>query len=498
MKRYSRILTICLIFVFLISSVLSVCATEETTAYPVITTSNDIEGWPEGPEIASGCAVVIEAETGTVIYDKNMNQQAYPASITKLMTAALTVENCTMNEMVEFSDEAVFSVPRDSSHIAMTPGEFLSVENCLYGLILASANEVANALGEHISGSIEAFVDLMNERAKELGAVNTHFNNTNGLPDEEHYTTCYDMAMISRAVVFHEAFIKINSTTSYMIPATNLQPEQRPVNTFHRLLISGSMHYDGCFGGKTGYTTAAGNTLVTFAERNGMTLICVVMKSDSTHVYQDSTALLNYGFENFVKMNIAENETKFNLQGSGFFDSANSIFERSYPQISLNQDGIVILPVGADFSEAEPEVVFRNGEESGEDANVLADIVYTWHEHFVGSTTLDVTSVTQNAFSFSASAGSEAQSAGEIKKESESGVSGEMGEPSEKEYIQVNVWYILAGIMAVTALIGLVHLLKKTRHKRERWNRIRRQKRQSRIAQKKRRKRKYYPTRKLH
>lgn len=497
MKRYPRILTICLTLVLLISSTLSVCATEETTAYPVITTSNDIEGWPEGPEIFSGCAVVMEAETGTVLYDKNMDEQAYPASITKIMTAALAVENCSMSEMVEFSDEAVFSVPRDSSHIAITPGEFLSVENCLYGLLLASANEVANALGEHIGGSIEGFVDMMNARAKELGAINTHFNNTNGLPDEEHYTTCYDMAMISRAVVFNETYIKINSTTSYMIPATNLQPEQRPVNTFHPLLINGSKHYDGCFGGKTGYTSVAGNTLVTFAERNGMTLICVVMKSDSTHVYQDSTALLDYGFENFTKMNISENETKFNLQGSGFFDSANSIFESSYPQISLNKDGIVILPVGAEFSEAEPTVVFRNGEEKDEETNVLADITYTWYGHFVGSTTLDVTSTAQNAFSFSATANSGEQAVSEAQTEPESVTTPANEEEPEKEYVKVNVWYILGGILAVTVLIGIIYLFNKTRHQRERWRRIRRQKRQSRVTERKRRKRKYYPTRKL-
>lgn len=494
MKRYIHFFAIYLIFSILISSTFPAKATEEeTTGYPIITTSDTIEGWPAGPDIYSGSAVVMEAETGTVLYDKNMNEQAYPASITKIMTAILAIENCAMNEMVEFSHDAVFSVPRDSSHIAITPGEFLSVENCLYGLLLASANEVANALGEHISGSMEAFADLMNERAKELGAVNTHFNNTNGLPDENHYTTCYDMAMISRAAVFNETFVKIDSTTAYMIPATNLQEEQRPVSTFHPLLINGPRHYDGCFGGKTGYTSVAGNTLVTFAKRNGMTLICVVMRSDSTHIYNDSTVLLNYGFENFTKLNIAENETKFSLSGNGFFEAANSIFENSYPQISLNKEGIVVLPTGADFAEAEAAIEFRNGE-SGEDENVMADITYTWHGHFVGQTTLDVVSSAQKAFSFA-----------DTSEKSEIGSMGtdgtQIGLPSEtageKEYITVNIWHVVTAVLAASAVLGIGYLWYTTRKQRERWKRIRRQKRQMHMEERRRRKRKYYPTRKL-
>ncbi len=496
MKRYSRFLTLYLICALILSGIVPAKATEETTPYPIITTSNSIEGWPAGPEIFSGSAVVMEAETGTVLYDKNMHQQAYPASITKILTAILAIENCSMNEMVEFSHDAVFSVPRDSSHIAIVPGELLTMENCLYGLMLASANEVANAIAEHVSGNIDNFVTLMNQRAKELGAINTHFNNTNGLPDEAHYTSCYDMAMISRAAVSNETFIKIDSTTSYMIPPTNLQVEERPVNSLHPLLINGSKHYDGCFGGKTGYTTIAGNTLVTFARRDGITLICVVMQSDAVNIYDDSTALLNYGFENFSKYNIAENETKFNLQGSGFFESANSIFESSYPQIGLNADGFIMLPSGASFSEAEPTVEFRNNSEKETDADVMADITYAWHGHYVGRTTLDVTSTAQNEFSFTSNTN---------VREAETGTSTILSDGREKEtessgekkYLTINVWHMLAGILGVSVLIGLCYLYSITRQQRERWKRIHRQKRRLRSIERKRRKRKYYPTRKL-
>lgn len=489
MKQYFRLITIYLVCALMMPRYVY-AAPEETTPYPVVSTSNTIENWPEGPELFSGSAVVMEAGTGTVLYEKNMDQKAYPASITKILTAILAIENCGMNEMVEFSYDAVFSVPRDSSHIAITPGEFLSVENCLYGLLLASANEVANALGEHVSGSTEAFVELMNKRAKELGAVNTHFNNTNGLPDENHYTTCYDMAMISRAAVVNETFIKIDSTTSYMIPSTNLQPERRPVNTQHPLLINGSRHYDGCFGGKTGYTEASGNTLVTFAKKNGMTLICVVMQSDSTHIYEESTMLLNYGFENFARMNIAEHETKFNLQGSGIYESSISVFESSYPQIELNREGVVVLPIGADFSEVEPTIAFKNKEERKNVPNILADIKYTWHGHFVGSTTLDITSSTQGAFSFAAEP--EFIKAGYINGELETQDIG------KKEYITINIWHMAAILLGISLLFAIWYIMSITKHQRERWKRIRHQRHIMQAKERRRKKRKYYPTRKLH
>lgn len=498
MRRLFRVFSIYLAVVLFITSTFPVLATQETetTAYPIITTSDSIENWPAGPDIFSGCAVVMEAETGTVLYDKNMNQQAYPASITKIMTALLAIENAPLNEMVEFSEEAVFSIPRDSSHIAITPGELLSVENCLYGLLLASANEVANALAEHVSGTTEEFAKLMNERAKELGATDTNFCNANGLPDENHYTSCYDMAMISREAVANETFVKINSATSYMIPPTNLQPEQRPVNTAHPLLVNGYRHYDGCFGGKTGYTTVAGNTLVTFAERNGMTLICVVMKSDSTHIYADSAALLDYGFENFSKRNISENEKKFNLESSGFFEAANSVFENSYPQISLNKEGIVVLPIGADFSEAEATISFRDKQEN-DDTNVMADLTYTWHGHFIGSTTLDVVSVSQKVFSFASETQKQEIQTPSYTPETEPHTTITVEDNSEKEVIRINIWVVTAVVLGASALIGLGFLWYKTKEWRDRWKRIWRQKRQARRIERRHRRRKFYPTRKL-
>ncbi len=319
MKRFKYFfMPLLLSFVIIAANTCAVMAASLNQEY--ITDFNDESlNWPEPPEINGEAAIVMEASTGTIFYNKNMNAAMYPASVTKLVTALLVLENCKLDEMVYFSENAVFSIPRNSSHIAINPGEYLSVENCLYGLLLASANEVANALAEHVSGSIDEFVNLMNSRMEELGAINTNFANANGLHDDNHYTTCYDIATLCRTLIQNKTFLEIDKTTSYIIPPTNLQPLKRPINTTHKLIKSGSMHYNGCLGGKTGYTDTAGNTLVTFAERGGMTLICVVMKAkDANHIYSDTTALLDYGFSYFKKVEISKEEDSFNFLENSF------------------------------------------------------------------------------------------------------------------------------------------------------------------------------------
>lgn len=470
---------------------------EETTPFPVDSTTDDITGWPVAPVLESHAAVVIEAETGTVLYDKNMNMRCYPASITKILTAILGIENSSLHDMVYYSEENIAAVPRDSSHIAINPGEELTMENTLYGLLLASANECANAIAEHISGSITAFVDLMNERAKELGAINTHFSNANGLPDENHYTTCYDMAMISRAAVFNETYRKINGTTSYMIPPTNLQSESRPVNTMHRLILSGSSHYEGCFGGKTGYTSVAGSTLVTFAERDGMTLICVVMQSTSPACFTDSAALLDYGFHSFCRVNVAENETNYTFHKDTFFPSSYSLFDSVSMDIELNKDSVIILPINAEFSDAEAKLTFSNSEpteenltnaqgqvENLEQANnpTLATITYSYNGHYVGSATLDVTYGDMDTFSFTKNTPVEIPSISETTISDETLHSQENTQESTdattttpKHVIKINIRYFIAFITFLVLLLVFLFYLSKTKAERERRKRIRRQ-----------------------
>lgn len=250
------------------------------------------------PEMDAEAAIVTDAYTGAVIYGKNIDKQEYPASITKILTALVALENCSLDETVAFSHNAVFSIEPGSTHIGMREGEELSMEDCLYALLMASANEVANAIAEHVGGSVEAFANMMNKRAAELGCTGSHFVNPNGLHDDDHYTTARDMALITQAALRHEEFRTIIATYSYVIPATNLVNEERPIQNHHQMLPQRKYPYDGCIGGKTGYTSRAKHTLVTCAERDGRTIICVELSSEA-YCYDSTASLLDYGFAHF-------------------------------------------------------------------------------------------------------------------------------------------------------------------------------------------------------
>ncbi|MCI9099456.1 MAG: D-alanyl-D-alanine carboxypeptidase [Lachnospiraceae bacterium] len=261
--------------------------------------SNEIPGWPQGPQVQAESAVLMDMDCGICLYEKNSRQRQYPASITKIMTALLTAENAKLSDVVTFSENAVYGIEPDSSHIGITAGEQLTVEESLYGLLLASANEVAMGLAEHVAGSVEAFVEMMNEKARSLGCQDTHFVNPHGLHDENHYVTAYDMALIARAAYQNPTFRKIAGTAEHEIPPTNLQEEARYLVNNHKLLSNSSMYYDGCQGGKTGFTDQALNTLVTFAQRDNRTFVCVDLKTNGTPIYADTGAILDYGFTNF-------------------------------------------------------------------------------------------------------------------------------------------------------------------------------------------------------
>lgn len=247
------------------------------------------------PEIQSDGAVLMEASTGTLLYSKNADTKYYPASITKLMTALLVAEKASLSDTVTFSKTATTGLESGAVTLGLVEGDKLTVEQCLYGLLLKSANEVANGLAEHVSGSVSNFAALMNAKAKELGCTGTNFVNPNGLNNSDHYTTPHDMALIARAAFQNETVQKVASTLTYQIPATK-NAAARTITLGHKMLNSSdSRYYSGVIGGKTGYTSLAGNTLVTCAERNGVRLIAVIMKSSSTH-YADTKALLDYGF----------------------------------------------------------------------------------------------------------------------------------------------------------------------------------------------------------
>ena len=379
-------------------------AVESEIRYNLEIQSNSWENWPAGPQVYAEAAVVMEAGTGTVLYSKNIDEQLYPASITKLMTVLLALENLDMDEEVTFSHNAVFSIDYASSHIARDEGEVLTVEECLYAIMMESANECSNAIAEHISGSTEAFADLMNQRAAELGCSNTHFVNPHGLPDENHYTCPRDMALIAREVIKHEKFRQIAGTPRYTLRATNKKDEELLMNNHHYMINSYKTSRfldDTVFAGKTGYTTVALNTLVTCATRNCMDLIVVTMKTLGTSergvpVYTDTANLLNYASENFHKVNISENEENFTIGQGELFDTGTSIFGTTAPTIDMDPEGYVVLPVSADFADASPQLDFLDTD----DSSLVATLSYTYAGQTVGSTSLRLSDSNIQEFDF--------------------------------------------------------------------------------------------------
>ncbi len=345
--------------------------------------------WPEGLTIATPNAIVMEAETGAILYEKDAQTARYPASITKILTTLLAIEYCDMDEVVTFSADAVNKNEGDTSHIARDIGEEMTMEQCLYAVMLASANECAYAVAEHVGeklgGDYQTFIDLMNAKAEELGCVNTHFNNCNGLPDEEHWTCAYDMALIAQAAYQNAAFRTIAGTGKYTIPATNKHSEETYLLNHHNMLYPYSSYdylYDYCTGGKTGYTTDANSTLVTFAEKDGMTLICVVMYTDSPNHYTDTRSLLDYCFSNFTVVNIAENEDAI----TGIASSSAGLMNTNEAYAEFDQSAYVVLPTGASLS----DVTF---EASSEEiiAYLIAAMTFYYWELVFGSVELVAT-----------------------------------------------------------------------------------------------------------
>lgn len=350
-------------------------------ALPV--SSNSIPGWPQGPETASESAILMEADTGVILYAKNIDVQHYPASTTKVMTCLLAAENCSMDEMVGFSKNAVFGIDRGSSNVGMDIGQYITMEEALYCVMLASANEVAVAVAEHVAGSVEDFALMMNKRAKELGCTNTNFVNPNGLPDEEHLTTAHDLALISQAFNENETLRRIAGTRIYDVVATDTQPDSFTMVNHNKLYPGNSYSYDYTTWGKTGYTNVARETLVTCAEKDGMNLICVVMKAEPPCQYTDTYDLFEYGFQNFVRMNIAENEKKYDMESSDFFNTDSGIFGNTRSLVSLSGDGYVVIPKNAAFEDLTSEINYDDKND-----NSLAKITYKFGDVYVGETDL--------------------------------------------------------------------------------------------------------------
>ena len=271
------------------------------------------------PSVLSESAVLIDANSGTILAQKNADKKMYPASLTKIMTAILAIEMGELTDVITVDDDTPFEIY--GSHIALEEGEILTLKDLLHALMLPSANDAASTIAKHYGGSLDGFVKLMNQKAKDLGAFNTNFNNPHGLHDLNHYSTAADMALITQYAMKNETFKKIVATTKYEIQTTNKKDEPRYFTTLNKLLFNTgynqilvdgvyiSPYYEYATGAKTGYTPEAGNCLVATATKDGTELIAVTMKGISLEMYQDVHNLFNYGFKEYENAILINKDT---------------------------------------------------------------------------------------------------------------------------------------------------------------------------------------------
>ena len=341
--------------------------------------------WPQPPELVGEAICLMDATTGTVLYSKNPHKKMYPASITKIMTAILAIEKCNLSEEVTFSKECVNSLLADDANIGMTEGEKLPVEDCLYGLMLHSANEVATALAEHISGSVDEFAKLMNERAKEAGAYDCNFVNANGLHNENHYVTAYDMAMITRSAISNPVFVRITGAPEYTISKSNYRPAFTVYHRHKMVHPSSEYYYEGILGGKTGYTDQSGTTLVSYAERDGLRLITVVLKSNGFNAYNDTRALFDFGFENFSQLNISANDNRFSAD-MNYTDYLTPLFNDAVSSsVYIDSASTVVVPKNVTFQDLDSEILINEKSTKSGDAYTIGQIKYSYKGTEVGS-----------------------------------------------------------------------------------------------------------------
>ena len=260
-------------------------------------------------DINAESAILIDGDTGKVLYEKSAYEKREPASTTKIMTALLTLEHCKLDDVATVTSEAITSVPSGYSSDLLKMGEELSIKDLLYALLLPSSNEAANVLAIHVAGSIDSFASMMNTKAVELGCKNTHFLNPNGVHDDDHYTTAYDLAIIAREAMKNDTFKQIVSTASYTLPSTNKYSriDRNLITTNDLIKKQSKNYYEYAIGIKTGSTTPAKNCLVASATKDGKTLISVVLKASTDNDrYNDTKTLFNYGFDNFSKKDIVK------------------------------------------------------------------------------------------------------------------------------------------------------------------------------------------------
>ena len=381
-------------------------------------------------------AILMEEATGNILYESNPDERLPIASVTKVMTMLLIMEavdsgKISLDDMVTVSENAM---SYGGSTMFLETGEQLTVNDMLKGIAVASANDGCVAMAEHLAGSESAFVDMMNNKARELGAIETHFANASGLYNPNHYTSAYDMAMIARGCYNNASFVNIDSTSSsYTIPATNVTSTPRTIKHRHKMLKGREFYYEYCKGGKTGFTDESLMTLVTFAEKDGMRLICVVFRSpdDSTR-FIDTRSLFDWGFNNFKKSTTSDTQISSLFSTDNYYSS--DVFNKSKLNFNMNASFITIPNSGSTSSVTMS--LDKNYDITNEQGRLAAKLNYLYGDNVVGSTTLSIT-------------GGDNSNESLLPYLSAKNNSTQL---SPKRCIKINIW-VIAGIVAVILII---------------------------------------------
>lgn len=348
--------------------------------------------WPADTGVQSEAGIVMDMDSGAVLFAQGIHEQKIPASITKLLTALVVIENCdNMDAKVPFSHDAVYNVEEASGNkFSLDEGDVLTVKECLYVMLLQSSNQAANALAEYIGGSRQGFVDMMNQKVAQLGGQESHFANPSGLNDDTQRTSAYDMALIARAAFQNPTLLEIASTKKASISATAHNPNGASFSMEHKLVITedenSENYYPYAVAGKTGWTSQAGQTLVTYAKREGRGLIAVTLKSTQKTHYSDTKTILEFGFARFKNVDIADNETEY-VTG----DTAVTIGAETYQpsELYFDKEAVITVPNDAQFVDADKTLVTDLPDSHPDGA--VAKMAYTYNERKIGEAWLFTT-----------------------------------------------------------------------------------------------------------
>ena len=395
----NKIIKAIFLAIFIISYIFQNCV----LAQNIVSNASTIEEKDVFENITAPNLILAQTNTGKILYERNADEKIYPASLTKLMTAILVVENCELDEIVTVSENAVLSVPLGYVNANLQVGEELTVEDLLYVMLIPSANDAANALAEHVGGNIESFSAMMNSRAKELGCIGSNFTNPSGLHEEEHYTTTRDLFLISQKAVEYDLIEKVIGKTTYTLPSTNKYTKEERIFTTTNYMIRENLnkyYCDYCIGGKTGYTGEAKNCVVEFAKKDGVELTVIVM-GESAKVkgqkFLDAMEMFEYVFENYENNQIAKQNEKHEII------RVNNATKDTRDLEVVYKDDINILKTKEDITQIDKSVEYTNLKAPIQKGDMVGKITYkydgiTYETELIANSDVEESKVLTNLF----------------------------------------------------------------------------------------------------